>query len=461
MLVADYVKVVFRHWVVIVAMGMVGAAMGYAVALMTPPMYRATSSVLVTSDRGETPLEMVQGSNYAENLVATFVVLANSEIVLQPVIDELGLNTSVQALASVVSADSPLNTVIIDVHADSQDPALAQEITASVAKNLVQVVTREVSPTAQDGSATIRLTTIQSANLPQYPYEPRKTLNVLVGGLAGLGIGGLLAVTRSLLRQTVRSRDDIAQVTTVPVVGEVVGTPKGVTLPATLLKDPQGIQAESVRSAAANLSFLRMGKPMRSLVVTSASPSESKSSIVSALGLAVAETQRVLLIDADLRRPSLAKLSQLEGAVGLTSVLLGEISLHDAVQSWIKDGLDVLTAGALPPNPAQMLASSAMQDLIAQAVEDYDLVIVDSAPVLSVTDAKWLGHMTDGALIVSRYGRTSTRAIRKVIDAMEAASVPVLGLMITNMPRASHSRYGEAGHESPEAAIRSLEEPSV
>ncbi len=459
MLITDYVKVILRHWILIVVMGLVGAAVGYIVAVVTPPMYRATSSVLVSSDQGDTPLELVQGSTYAEKLVATYVVLANSEIVLKPVIDELALDMTVQTLANAVSADSPLDTVIIEIHSDSHDPAIAQRIATSVTENLVRVVTGEVAPTAADGTATIRLTTIESANLPAYPYTPRRNLNILVGALAGVGVGGLLAIGRSLLRQTVRSRDDIAQVTTVPVVGEVVGTPKEVSLPAAVLRDPQGIQAESVRSAAANLSFLRVGERVRSVVVTSASPAESKSSIVASLGLAVAETQRVLLIDADLRRPSLAALAQIEGEVGLTNVLVGEISLRDAVQPWSKVGLDVLTAGGTPPNPAQMLASNAMRDLIAQAVEEYDLIIVDSAPALSVTDAKWLGHMTDGALVVSRYGRTSTRAIRKVIDAMEAVSVPVLGVIITNMPRASQVRYGDASPDSSELVTRSLMKP--
>lgn len=461
MQLGEYFKVVMRNWVLIALLGLLGAAIGFSVAEVTPSRYRSTSSVVVTSDRGNSASELVQGSAYAENLVATYVVLVRSEIVLQPVIDELGLKTTVSSLASAVSADSPLNTVIIDVHATSQDPALAQRIAASVTENLTRVVTMEVSPTAEDGTATIRLTTIQSANLPRFAYSPSRRLNVVLGGVCGLAVGVIYAIGRSLLRQTVRSRDDVAHVTTVPVVGEVVASVKGLTLPATLLNDSQGIQAESVRSVAANLSFLMLGAQLRSLVVTSASPQESKSSMVTALGLAVAETQRVLLIDADLRRPSLAKLTQLEGAVGLTNVLVGEITLHDAVQPWVKDGLDVLTAGALPPNPAQMLASAGMRNLIAQACQDYDLVIIDSAPALSVTDSKWLGHMTDGALIISRYGRTSTRAIRKVIEAMEAASVPVLGVIITRTPRTSRSRYGDTGREFSESGIRSLEDPPI
>ena len=445
----DFVKAILRFWLVIVALGIVGAIVGYGTALFSPSMYRSTSSILVTSDRGESTSELVQGSAYVESLVATYVVLVRSEIVLQPVIDDLELNTSPQSLAEVITVDSPLNTVIIDISAVSEDPAVAQQFAAAVTRSLARVVTGEVSPTAMDGTATVRLTTIQSANLPQFAYSPSKRLNTLLGGLGGAALGVILAVGRSLLSHSIRTKRDVAQATTTPVVGEVVGTPPGVTLPAALLNDPQGNQAESVRSLAVNLSFLKVGDRLRSLVVTSASPGEAKSSIVASLGLTIAETQRVLLVDGDLRRPSLAALTQLEGAVGLTNVLVGEISLEDAVQPWSKNGLDVLTAGALPPNPAQMLASDAMRDLIAVAQEKYDLVIIDSGPALSVADAKWLGHMTDGAVIVSRYGRTSTRSLRRVIDAMQAATVPVLGVIISSLPRAARARYGDPYREVP------------
>lgn len=443
----DYLRAIVRNWWLVIGLAFLGAIGGFAVSNASPDLYRSTSSVLLTSDQGSSTSELVQGSTYVQNLVATYVLLVDTEIVLQPVIDELGLDASVQSLASAVSASSPLDSVIIDISATSASPELAQRIAASVGRSLTRVVTDEVSPTTEAGKPTVRLTTIQSATIPKFPFEPNTRLDILIGAFAGVVLGVILAVIRALAWNTIRSPKDIDEATSVPVVGEIVEARKGLTLPASIRADPLSIEAESIRSLAANLSFLRPGEMLRSFVVTSASPSEGKSSIVTALGLMLAESgKRVLLVDADLRNPSLAGLAQIEGAVGLTNVLIGEHTLDEAKQSWGSPNLDVLTAGAVPPNPGQVLSSEAMHDFIRGACELYDVVIVDSAPVLSVTDAKWLGNTTDGAIIVVRYERTTTRAIRKVMHSMGAAGVDMLGVAITRLPRRKRRRYGGADY---------------
>lgn len=445
MSLSDYLRAIGRNWIAIVLLTVLGGAAGFAFAAATPDTYRSTSSVLVTSDQGTSTSELVQGSTYVQNLVSTYVILATSEIVLQPVIDELDLDTTVRSLATTVSASSPLNSVIIDVSAVSRDPGVAQEIAAAVTASLTSVVENEVSPQTETGEPTVRLTTIQSATLPVFPIAPNTRLYTLLGALAGLAGGVILAIVRSLAWHTIRTPEDIAEITASPVVGEVVDTKRDATLPRAILVDPLGIEAESLRSLAANLNFLKVGEKLRSFVVTSASPGESKSSIVTALGVTLAESsKRVLLVDADLRHPSLASLTHLEGSVGLTNVLIGDVELADAVQPWAIRGLDVLTAGSVPPNPGQLLASEAMRRFLESAQDEYDVILVDSAPVLSVSDATWLGHMTDGAFVVTRFERTTSRALRRVVEAMGAATVPVLGLVITRMPRRVRTRYGNA-----------------
>lgn len=443
----DYLRSIAHSWALVLGLTVAGGVLGFAVSATTPDVYRSTSSVLLTSDRGNSTSELVQGSAYVQNLVATYVLLTTSEIVLQPVIDELDLDTSVQSLASTITASSPLNSVIIEIGVASRDPEVAQDIAAEVARSLTRVVTDEVSPTTEDGTPTVRLTTIQSATLPNFPFEPNTRLDILLGALLGLVVGVGLAVTRALVWNTTRSPKDIAEVTSAPVVGEVVEARRDMTLPASIISNPLSIEAESIRGFAANLNFLRLGRGLRSFVVTSASPSEGKSSIVTSLGLILAESgKRVLLVDADLRNPSLARLTQLEGSVGLTNVLIGEHDLDAATQQWGMEGLDVLTAGSVPPNPGQVLSSEAMHEFLRDASDAYDVVIVDSAPVLSVTDAMWLGNTTDGAIIVTRYERTTTRALRRVMESMDSVGVAVLGIAISRMPRRVRKRYGGADY---------------
>jgi capsular exopolysaccharide synthesis family protein len=445
MSLGDYLTSIWRNWLVILVLAAVGGVAAYLYSSSLPDTYRSTTAALVTSDRGTTASDLVQGSNYIGNLVGTYVLLAESEVVLQPVIDELGLDTTAEQLASTISASSPLDSLIIELAVSSRSPALARDIADATIRSLTNVVENQVSPTTDDGTPTVRLTTIRSATEPRFPIAPNTRMDTLFGVAAGLLLGIAFAVIRTLVWHTVRSSSDIARITTVPIVGEIVTTRKDQTLPGSILKDHMGIEAESMRSFAANLSFLTMGDELRSFVVTSAAPQESKSSIASSLALILAESgKRVLLVDADLRHPSLGGLTQLESSIGLTNVLMGEVPLDVAVQRWGFDNLHALTAGSIPPNPSQLLASKLMRSFISDATGEYDIVIVDSAPLLSVTDAKWLANMTDGALLVTRYKRTSSRSLRKVVESMEASSVNVLGVVLTRLPRRVRSRYGDS-----------------
>lgn len=446
MTIGDYARAIFRSWLVIVLLVVVGAGGGYVVAKLTPDTYRSTGAVLVTSDRGDSTSELVQGSAYVQNLVATYVLLARSELVLQPVIDELDLDTTPRSLASTISASSPLNSVVIEVSATSGSPRLAQQITEAVMTSLATVVSNDVAPQA-NGEPTVRLTVIQNADQPKFPFAPSTRNYVLLGGLAGLALGIAFSVLRAFAWQTVRSRADIGRLTSVPVLGEVVETRRGVRLPAAVLKDPLGIEAETVRGVAANLNFLKVDGGLKSIVVTSAASGEAKSSLVIALGIMIAESsRRVLLIDADLRSPSLAEYTQLDGGVGLTNVLIGEATLAEAVQDWGAEGLSVLTSGADAPNPSQLLTSQRMTDLLEEARAEFDFIVIDCAPLLAVTDATWLGNQADGALLAVLYDKTRAHNLEKVVTAAAVGGLNLLGAVLTRVPRRGVSRYGAGSY---------------
>jgi capsular exopolysaccharide synthesis family protein len=266
---------------------------------------------------------------------------------------------------------------------------------------------------------------------------------VLIGGLIGLALSVAFAVMRAFLWQTVRSRADIARLTSTPVLGEIVEARRGVPLTAAVLNNRLGIEAESVRTVAANLNFLTVDGGLRSVVVTSAASGEAKSSLVIALGVMIAESsRRVLLIDADLRSPSLAEYTQLDGGLGLTNVLIGEATLTSAAQEWGTDGLWVLTSGADAPNPNQLLTSRRMTELLDEAREEFDFIVIDCAPLLAVTDATWLGNQVNGALLTVLYDKTRTHNLERVMAAAEVGGLNILGAVLTRVPRRGVSRYG-------------------
>lgn len=438
----DFVRAVGKSWLAIVILACAGASIGYVYSSSMPEKFRSNSSVMVTTGLGSTAQELVQGSTYIEKLVASYALLARSEIVLDPVIEELGLDTTVPRLAGSITASSTLNTVIIDISAVAGDPTAAQELAEAVTKNLATAV-EDVSPRDAEGESTVRLTLIESASTPAFRFEPNTRLWALLGGLVGIGSGVIFALLRRYFADVLGSPSDLADVTDVPLLGEIPEARRGQPIPQTVLINPSSVESEAFSALSANLNFVAIDGGLRSLVVTSGSPEEGKSTTALTLAISMAESsRRVLLIDADLRNPSIATMTGLDGEVGLTSVLVQEVTLDGAAQLWGVPGLSVLTSGSSAPNPAQLLRSDTLGKLIATASSHYDMVIVDSAPILSVTDAVWLGHMTDGVIILARRGRTKVRSFTRTLTALADAKVPVIGVVLSRVARKSRAAYG-------------------
>ncbi len=439
----EYVAVLRKRWLVIVAVGLLGMTAGYLLAQQTRPTYRSSSTLYVSVTRGDTVSELVQGAAYTQNLVQSYVQLASMPAVLDPVIARLGLKTTARALAPRVTADSPLNTMLIKVSAVSPDPQAAADIANATALQLARTVA-DLSPKAANGSASIAMTAVADALPARAPFSPRPTLNAAAGGALGLALGVLFAFVWAQMDTRVRTAKDLPTSPARATLGQI---PRAKTLhrhPLAIVDDRHSLLAESYRRLRTNLQFLDASRKLRSLVVTSTVPGEGKSTTSINLALIMAENgARVLLVDADLRSPSIARICGLEGAAGLSAVLINEAEVDDVVQPWGAPGLDVLTAGLVPPNPSQLLESEAMRALLKQVRAAYDLVIVDTAPLLAVTDGAILARETDGAVVVARSRKVKRPELAEALASLDSVGATCLGLLVNSVPTSrSDSRYG-------------------
>jgi capsular exopolysaccharide synthesis family protein len=459
-------QVLRRRWTAVLALTLAGVIGGLAYAWTAPVTYRATAGVFFSLVSGSTASDLVQGSTYAQNQVQSFAQLATTPEVLQPVIDELGLPESLAQLAGQVSATVPTSTVIVEVTVTDGSAERSARLANAVTASLSDVVER-IAPEDEAGDPTVRTTIVAPAEAPARPASPNVPLVLAAGLVLGLFAGLALAWLREALDTRVRDAEVLAELTDLPVLGAVPAWPAG-NGRVVVATAPHSPAAESFRRLRTNLEFLRVAddrsdveaRGAHVLAVTSSLSGEGKSTVSANLATALAETgARVLLVDADLRRPTVADVLGVEGGVGLTTVLVGQADIDDVVQEWGSAGLRVLPSGAVPPNPAELLGSPVMRAVVADLRSRYDYVVLDTTPVLPVADASVLSGVVDGMVVVANARRVRRRQLTQGLGDLSQVSARVLGVVL-NQVRRDEETYSYA-HTGSDAEPTAGELPAV
>ncbi len=438
----DYLSILRTYWVSMVAVFLVGIAAAAGITLTMKPVYTASTAIFLTVQSGDTAGELNSGSSYAENQVRSYAQVVTSPVVLQPVIDKLGLGITAEKMAEKVTATVPTNTAIINIEVTDHDAALSADIANAIGSQVTTIV-ESLSPQSADGTKRVKATIIAPASVPAEWTSPRVLLNLALGALVGLLLGVGQAVLRARLDTSVVTEDDVADVTDRSVVGMIGYDAEAPQHPLILEASPHSIRAEAYRRLRTNLQFLELGEGRRSIVVSSSIAGEGKTTTALNLANALADAgQSVLLIDGDLRRPSLHKLLNLDGTVGLTDVVIGRAGLSDVTQPIGRGNLHVLLSGQIPPNPSELLGSKRTETVLREAVDRYDMVIVDSPPLLPVTDAAVLSRLCGGALMVVGSGTLTKPQLAASLASLEAVGAPLLGLVLNRARADGHGRYG-------------------
>lgn len=300
---------------------------------------------------------------------------------------------------------------------------------------------------------TVRI--IDEATMPTFAVSPNRRRAFFMSLVMGLLLGVGLAVLLDRLDDSVRSPTELSESYALPVLGLIpaIGTAELPAGDATGLSrivthaDPRSPVAEAYRSLRTNLAFARMQRGLRSLLLTSPGPADGKSTTVANLAITFAQQgQRTLLVDADLRRAVLDKTFGVSRAPGLTDVIIGEATIDQAVHETQVPNLFVITSGQLPPNPSELLGSTAMRDVLGQMESRFDMVLFDSPPLLAVTDAAVLSTIVDGTVLIARMGSTQRRALWRAASQLRAVSANVMGGVLNDLRAETSSYYGGDGY---------------
>lgn len=281
------------------------------------------------------------------------------------------------------------------------------------------------------GVSANNISIVDRATPPLTPSRPKPLINMGIAGALGLGLGVFFALVQDAMDQAIRSPRDIESELELPLLGTAPTLKRGVT-PEEALSDARSQLAESYQSLRSALQFSTANGLPRTLLVTSPSPGGGKSTTASALARSYARLgQRVLLIDADLRNPSLHRVMNAEAHGGLTNLLTGATDLRESIQSTRFPNVFLVTSGPLPPNPAELLASERLTALVTEGEALFDLVIFDGPPVMGLADAPILGGAVEGVLLVVEANRNTRPQVRAAMRRLELAGAHLLGVMLT------------------------------
>jgi receptor protein-tyrosine kinase len=418
-------------WLAVMGL-VIGGLAALGVSLLMTPTYTSSTQLFVSTADADTTAAVFQGGEFSQARVTSYAELLTGEQLATRVADALGLDVPPAALAEQVEVSTVPQTVLLDVTVTDTDPRRAQQIAEQIGVQFPQMVT-ELEPTFE-GTSPIRVAVVDPPDLPTTASSPRTTLNVVLGALVGLLVGAGIALARAGLDRSVTKPEEAAKLVEAPVIGVVLRHP-GMEKTPVVDRTRMGRVAEDYRHLRANLQFLDVDEPPKVIMVSSALPSEGKTTVVVNLALALAEAgRRVTVVEADLRRPRITRYLGLVGGVGLTNVLAGSADVTDVVQFFGSEGVAVIGAGPMPPNPSELLASASMAELLEKLRASNDFVLVDSPPLLPVADSTGLAAVVDGVLLSIRYGVTRRDQLEQSAAILQRVGAKTLGIILNFVP---------------------------
>lgn len=396
-------------------------------------------------------------------------------------VDVQALDSSIAVTARNLRTASALYLVSLDARMaslDSGTAALRREteryppLVSEQARRAAVVKTRETEYDAllaqqqiariSEGGETGGVRVLDPATVSPDPIAPKRPRALALALVVGLVLGFGVAVAVERLDDSVRTVDEVRDRFQLPVLG-VIPRAGGATVARITQRDPQSPVAEAFRALRTSISFTRALAEPKTVLLTSAGPGEGKSTTAVNLAIAFAQQgQRTLILDADLRRATIDRLFDIPPGHGLTEVLVGRARLDEVTHATDIAHLSIVPSGSVPPNPSELLGSSALRAILDEARARYDMVIIDSPPVLAVTDPAVLASMVDGTIVVVRAGTATRDAVRRTIAQLRATHAHVLGAVVNDVSRrqAGYGAY-RAYYVSRAAPSRSSRRPGL
>ncbi len=481
----------YRSWLIFLA-ALIAGVISCLVSLRMTPIYQSSTSVLV-NEAPATKGADYSSVLMSKQLTSTYAQMMTNDLVLQQVADQVGLTNPLEDLKEWITISPVRDTQIIQVSVETTEAVFSAKIANAVvtafAKQIQEIqsqrfsqskITLEAQLAETDKQISIytiqaeeaitsdekdrldakvaQFRTIYSNLLTSYeqirlseaqavssvvqvepaipnpiPVKPNIFLNTILAALVGILISAGIIIAREALDDTIKTPDDITRRFNLPVLGVINHHLPKADAPITTT-DPRSPIAESYRTLRTNVSFASVDRPLRTVMVTSAEPGDGKTTTICNLGVVLAQNgKRVIIADCDLRRPRIHTYFGLPNRHGMTTLFAHADVLDSVRKATSVDGLTIITSGSLPPNPSELMGSQKLQSILNTMLQSADIILIDTPPTLTVSDAATLAPSLDGTILVVRPGKTRLSALKQTLEQLRQVNARVLGIVLNDV----------------------------
>ncbi|MBS3909302.1 MAG: polysaccharide biosynthesis tyrosine autokinase [Actinobacteria bacterium] len=452
--IVQFLKIIAKRKGIVVIGTALCVLLAVIATMYMTPRYDATAKILVA--QAQAPLndqsssESYQAVLLSQQLAKTFSEIMVSRTLAERVITRLELPLLPDDLMKKVKAQPIRDTQLIVLKVTDVDPKRAKDIANTYADEFIAFI-----PSTAPGASQMKVSMVESAIVALQPVTPKPLLNTVLAFMLGLSMSIGFAFVLEKLDVTVKEPEMLEQLLGITSLGLVPKSQQPL-----LLGDNNTDTSESMRRIRTNLQYLNFDQSIRSFAVTSPETGDGKTTLASNLAMVFAQAgQNVLLVDCDLRRPSIGKVFHLREAPGLSNVLIGAADADSVVVASGVDGLSIVTSGPIPPNPADLLNSERMDDLLARFESRFDIVILDCPPVPALSDTVILASKADAVLMVSSFGRSKKADMLAARNALAKVGARILGFVINGARTSKQNGYYNQPYTSRQAlrdALRNL-----
>lgn|GEM_PF-344299 len=452
-----------KWWIIAIFLVLSVTITGIVSFTMLDPVYKAETSLFVGKESDKIASLDLGEFNLNKGLVTDYRQLILSRLVSKEVIDELGLDMSIETFQKKVDVTTIQDSRLFKISFESTDPKLAMDVTNSLANVLIQK--------AVDIIQVKNVKVVDVAELPEKPIKPNKRQNVMVAALLGICIGAGVIFLLEFLDYTIKNTNDVERHLKLNTIGEIPqfegekrsnGKGKGLKLvgkkvrrhsngkgenafsPSLItINDPKAPASEAYRSLRTNIGYSGIDKQVKLLIVTSAGMAEGKSTTAANMAISLAQSgKKVLLMEGDLRKPRVHRYFSLANDIGITDVIAKNCSFEDTVKN-IKEveNLSIVCSGSIPPNPTEILESKKLSDLLVQLKEKHDMIIIDTPPVGQLTDGAILASIADGVILVAASGESNIEMTKRAKAALLQVNANIIGVVLTKINKTSSGSY--------------------